>query len=116
MIAGGRQCAPISKCRCGWQSWSMNSPWLTKPRRPVSSQPDPATAMNSVGSSASEIAQAVAARKTSALDVTEAALARIAKHDGVLNSFTDVTAERARATARKIDAAIAGGQKPGPLV
>jgi 1-carboxybiuret hydrolase len=71
--------------------------------------------MNSGGLPASEIAQAVASRKLSALDVTEAALARIAKHDGVLNSFTDVTAERARVTARKIDAAIAGGEKPGPL-
>ncbi len=30
-----------------------------------------------------------------ALGVTEAALARIAKHDPVLNSFTDVTADRA---------------------
>jgi AtzE family amidohydrolase len=71
--------------------------------------------MNSGGLPASKIAQAVASRKLSALDVTEAALARIAKHDGVLNSFTDVTAERARVTARKIDVAIAGGEKPGPL-
>ena len=54
-------------------------------------------------------------RKLSALDATEAALARIAKHDSVLNSFTDVTADRARAKARAIDAAIAAGQKVGPL-
>ena len=40
----------------------------------------------------------------SALDVTEAALARISQHDAVLNAFTDVTAERARAKARAIDA------------
>jgi AtzE family amidohydrolase len=64
--------------------------------------------------SASEIAQAVASGKMSALSVTEAALARIAKHP-ILNSFTDVTADRARAKARAIDAAIAAGQKPGPL-
>ena len=51
----------------------------------------------------------------SALSVTEAALARIAKHDAVLNSFTDVTADRARAKARAIDAAVAAGQKLGPL-
>lgn len=50
-----------------------------------------------------------------ALAATEAALARIAKHDAVLNSFTDVTADRARAKARAIDAAIAAGQKVGPL-
>jgi aspartyl-tRNA(Asn)/glutamyl-tRNA(Gln) amidotransferase subunit A len=65
--------------------------------------------------SASDIAQAVAARKMSAAEVTEAALARIRKHDQVLNSFTDVTAERARARAREIDAAIAAGKSAGPL-
>jgi len=65
--------------------------------------------------SASEIAQAVASGKISALSVTEAALARIARHDSILNSFTDVTADRARARARAIDAAIAAGQKPGAL-
>ena len=42
--------------------------------------------------SASEIAQAVAGGKMSATAATEAALARIAKHDPDLNSFTDVTA------------------------
>jgi 1-carboxybiuret hydrolase len=64
---------------------------------------------------ASDIAQAVAARELSAVEVTEAALARIRKHDQVLNSFTDVTAERARARAREIDAAIAAGRSVGPL-
>jgi aspartyl-tRNA(Asn)/glutamyl-tRNA(Gln) amidotransferase subunit A len=71
--------------------------------------------MNTDGLSAMEIAQAVAARELSALDATEAALARIAKHDSVLNSFTDITADRARAKARSVDAAIAAGQKVGPL-
>lgn len=71
--------------------------------------------VNTDGMTAEAIAQAVAARKISALEATEAALARIARHDGVLNSFTDVTAERARAKARAVDAAIAAGQKPGPL-
>src|SRR5689334_5040199 len=64
---------------------------------------------------ATEIASAVAARKMSALDATEAALARIKQHDGILNSFTDVTADRARAKARAIDADIASGKKVGPL-
>jgi 1-carboxybiuret hydrolase len=67
------------------------------------------------GLSASEIAQAVAGRKMSAVAATEAALARIARHDGILNSFTDVTAERARAKAGAVDAAIAAGKNPGPL-
>ena len=71
--------------------------------------------VNTDGLSAQQIAQAVTGRKISALDATEAALARIAKHDSVLNSFTDVTADRARAKARAVDAAIAAGRKLGPL-
>ncbi|QIG99579.2 MULTISPECIES: AtzE family amidohydrolase [unclassified Bradyrhizobium] len=65
--------------------------------------------------SAAEIAQAVSSRKMTALAATEAALARIAAHDKVLNSFTDVTADRARARARAVDAALAVGQSVGPL-
>lgn len=64
---------------------------------------------------ASEIASAVAGGKMSALDATEAALARIKQHDGVLDSFTDVTADRARAKARAIDADLAAGKEVGPL-
>jgi AtzE family amidohydrolase len=67
------------------------------------------------GLSASEIAQGVTSRKISALAVTEAALARIAKYNPVLNAFTDVTADRARAKARAIDAAVAAGKDAGPL-
>ncbi|WP_249132692.1 MULTISPECIES: AtzE family amidohydrolase [unclassified Bradyrhizobium] len=65
--------------------------------------------------SAAEIAQAVSSRKITALAVTEAALARIAVHDKVLNAFTDVTADRARARAKAVDAAIDAGQPAGPL-
>lgn len=65
--------------------------------------------------SATEIAQAVSNRKLTALAATEAALARIVTHDKVLNAFTDVTADRARAKANAIDVAIAAGQTVGPL-
>lgn len=65
--------------------------------------------------SASDIARAVAGGKMSALDATDAALARIKQHDTILNSFTDVTADRARAKARAIDADIAAGKNVGPL-
>ena len=65
--------------------------------------------------SAAEIASAVTGRGLSALEVTEAALARIERHDPILNSFTDVTADRARAKARAIDAAIAAGNSVGSL-
>ncbi len=66
-------------------------------------------------SSASAIADAVSSRKMSALDATNHALARIEVADAKLNAFTDVLAERARATARKIDVLIANGGKAGPL-
>ena len=74
-----------------------------------------AAAVSSDDVSASEIAQAVAERKISALSATEAALARIARYNPVLNCFTDITAERAGAMARAVDAAIAAGQSVGPL-
>src|SRR5258707_11491657 len=86
-----------------------------KPSRPVSLQPDPAMTASHEGLSASEIARAVTTRKMSALGVTEAALARIAKHNPVLNAFTDVTADPARAKARAVDAAVAVGKNAGPL-
>ncbi|EJN10778.1 amidohydrolase, AtzE family [Bradyrhizobium sp. YR681] len=65
--------------------------------------------------SAADIAKAVAGGRLSALDATEAALARVKQHDTTLNSFTDVTVERARAKARAIDADIAAGKTVGPL-
>jgi 1-carboxybiuret hydrolase len=81
----------------------------------VSSQPDIVVAPGRDGLSASEIAESVKSGKLSALKATEAALSRIAKYDPVLNSFTDITADRARARARAVDAAIAAGKNPGPL-
>jgi aspartyl-tRNA(Asn)/glutamyl-tRNA(Gln) amidotransferase subunit A len=78
-------------------------------------QPDFAMKVDSGGLTAAEIAKAVASRKTSALQATDAALARIKQHDAVLNSFTDLTADRARAKARAVDAAIAAGKSVGQL-
>lgn len=66
-------------------------------------------------SSAADIADAVSSRKVSALDVTDRALAHIQSANPKLNAFTDVVAERARATARKVDASLANGEKAGPL-
>ena len=65
--------------------------------------------------SAAEIASAVAARRTSARAVVEAALARIAAVDPRVNAFTDVTAERALARADGLDARISAGEDVGPL-
>ena len=50
-----------------------------------------------------------------AVEVAEAALARIAAKDPALNSFTAVTRARALADARAVDAALARGEDPGPL-
>ena len=55
-------------------------------------------------STGSEIAAAVAAGETSALSVTDAALAVITARNPTLNAFTAFTGERARAKARAIDA------------
>src|SRR5258708_2134718 len=102
----------------------MNSRCRTRPSRPVSLRPesimsdasgDPSEKSVQESASASDIAKAVTGRKMSAVEVTETALARIKQRDTILNSFTDVTAERARAKARAIDAAIAAGQSAGPL-
>ena len=68
----------------------------------MSLQPDIAMRGNPDELSASEIARAVVGHKMTAVSVTEAALARIAKHDSILNSFTDVTADRARARAASV--------------
>src|SRR6476661_5950400 len=93
----------------------MSSHCQTKPSRPVSILPDTAMTETSVSSSAADIAQAVQRKKISALGAVEAALKRIATHDPVFNAFTDVTADRARAKAKAIDAAIAAGNSVGPL-
>ncbi len=84
---------------------------MPSPRR--SSRPDPE--MDTSWTSGAEIAQAVTAGKVSAVQVTEDALARIMARDPVLNSFTDVLAERARKRAQAIDAARAAKQPLGPL-
>jgi len=93
----------------------MNSRCRMEPSRPVSSQPDRSSAADGEGLSAAAIARGVNGGGLSALAVTEASLARIARHDAILNAFTDVTADRARLRARAIDAAVAAGQPAGPL-
>ncbi|MBW4572507.1 MAG: AtzE family amidohydrolase [Tolypothrix carrinoi HA7290-LM1] len=61
------------------------------------------------------IAAAVREGKVSAVDVTEAALKRIAARDNELNCFTSVTAESAMDSAARIDGEIAQGNYPGML-
>ncbi|MET0650943.1 MAG: AtzE family amidohydrolase [Hyphomicrobiaceae bacterium] len=64
---------------------------------------------------ASDIAEAVRSGTTSAAAVAEGALTRIAERDGVLNSFTAVTRDRALAKAHAIDNARVRGEPLGAL-
>jgi AtzE family amidohydrolase len=65
--------------------------------------------------SATDIAEAVHAGRTTALAVIEATLKRIEEHDRPLNAFTALTHARARERARAIDLARAQGKAGGPL-
>jgi aspartyl-tRNA(Asn)/glutamyl-tRNA(Gln) amidotransferase subunit A len=71
--------------------------------------------MNLSFATASDTAAAVAVGKVSATEAVEASLAAIAAHNGTLNAFTDVTADRARARAKALDEARSRGKPPGPL-
>jgi aspartyl-tRNA(Asn)/glutamyl-tRNA(Gln) amidotransferase subunit A len=64
---------------------------------------------------AAEIAHKVTDGSLAATAVIETTLERIARHDKVLNSFTAIAADRARARAASIDAARRAGQRVGPL-
>jgi len=66
-------------------------------------------------STAAQLAAEVVAGRLKALEVVEAALARIRARDPLLNSFTAVTDQRARDRARTLDEARASGKPLGPL-
>ncbi len=65
--------------------------------------------------SASAIAAAVAAGEVSALDVTDAHLARIDQVDDRVHAFLHVAQDRAREAARAVDERKAAGEELGPL-
>lgn len=62
-----------------------------------------------------DILRAVATGERSALEVCEAALARIEATDGAINAFSERTAARARAEADAVDARRARGEALPPL-
>jgi aspartyl-tRNA(Asn)/glutamyl-tRNA(Gln) amidotransferase subunit A len=62
-----------------------------------------------------EVAAKIRARELSPVEVTRAALERIAALDGVLNAFVTVLEEGALAAARDAEAEIAAGRYRGPL-
>lgn len=71
--------------------------------------------MMSVPKDAAGVAAAVAAREVSTAAVVNDALERIAARNEQLNAFTAVLPERAQRRAAALDAALARGEKPGPL-
>ncbi|PMB54021.1 Asp-tRNA(Asn)/Glu-tRNA(Gln) amidotransferase GatCAB subunit A [Fischerella thermalis CCMEE 5201] len=71
--------------------------------------------MNLDSADAVSIAVAVREGKVKAVEVTQAALHRIAAQDRELNCFTTVTAEAALADAERIDHEVAQGKNPGLL-
>ncbi|AVZ30123.1 AtzE family amidohydrolase [Nodularia spumigena] len=71
--------------------------------------------MNINSDDAVSIAAAVRTGEVSAVEVTQAALTRIAAQNPQLNCFTAITAETALIDAAKIDRKIAQGKNPGLL-
>ena len=68
-----------------------------------------------VFSSATALAGAIRAREVSAVEVLNAHLSQIEKHNRALNAVVTLDAERARQRAAEADRALAGGQIWGPL-
>ena len=60
---------------------------------------------------AGELVQALAERKVSALELTDAAIARIEARDGAINAVVVRDFDRARTAARAADAALARGER-----
>lgn len=65
--------------------------------------------------SATELAALIRARRLSAREAAEAALARIEATEPVVNAFIHLDAAGARAAAEAIDRRLAAGEDPGPL-
>jgi len=65
--------------------------------------------------SAAALAAAIAAGEVSALEVTDAHLARIEEVDSEVNAFLHVASDRAREAAREVDHRRAAGDALGPL-
>jgi aspartyl-tRNA(Asn)/glutamyl-tRNA(Gln) amidotransferase subunit A len=61
------------------------------------------------------LARAIASRKISPVEATQACLTRIERHDGRLRAFITLDAEGALATARAREAELVAGQSRGPL-
>ncbi len=79
------------------------------------SDPLPRTDPLSADAGALDIARAIADGAVSAVEVMDAALTRVDRHDTALNAVTDLTEARAKAAARAVDAMKASGEALPPL-
>src|SRR5438128_2565411 len=66
---------------------------------------------DTLDASATELVEALAARRVGALELTEAAIARIEARDKAINAVVVRDFDRARAAARAADAALARGER-----
>ncbi|WP_454851438.1 amidase [Promicromonospora soli] len=64
---------------------------------------------------ATQMAEAVASRSVSPLELVDAHLDRIAAVDGEIHAYCTLDSEAARRTARRLGDALARGTEPGPL-
>ncbi len=71
--------------------------------------------MNDVFATARELAGGIRRRRWSAVEVLDAQLAQIARHNPLLNAIVTLDEDRARRRARDADAALARGEIWGPL-
>ncbi|SDA94873.1 amidase [Mesorhizobium qingshengii] len=71
--------------------------------------------MDIVFSSTVDLAAAIAARKISAVEVLDAHLAQIDRHNGAVNAVISLDRQGARERAKKADAALARSEALGPL-
>ena len=76
---------------------------------------DALAAPDPVAGTLADAAKALGRRTVSALELTDACLARIAAVDPRLNRFITVTGDEARAMARDLDRELARGRRRGPL-
>ncbi len=67
--------------------------------------------MNSIDATATEIARAVNARETSAVELADAMHARIGERDGAVGAYLSETSELAREYAKRVDARVAAGER-----
>lgn len=68
-----------------------------------------------VFSSATQLASAIRTMRVSAVEVLDAHLAHIERHNGALNAIVTMDVERAKGRAREADEALASGRIWGPL-